>query len=141
MPTFANNGQQIAAGWNNAGSLANITSLTGVTDGYAFQPVNDRGQYSEGVVRQLTTGGEYFEGYPSVRFISPWISDGQIERLKTTYRGNCTLKHHISESVTSSDVQTSNVIFNLDLAQLQNLERIADGYKDFVWTFIIVEVL
>lgn len=141
MPTFANNGQQLAAGWNNTGGLADITSITGVTDGLAFQPVNDRGRYSQGVLRNLTTGGTYYEGLTVVEFAHAWISDGQIERLKTTYAGNCTLKHHIAESVTSSDVQTSNVVNVTDYNQIANLERLANGYRDFISRWVIVEVL
>lgn len=141
MPTLANNGQQIAAGWDNTGGLADITSITGVTDGLAFQPVNDRGKYSQGVLRNLPTGGTYYSGLPIVEFVHPWISDGGIERLKTTYAGNCTLKHHISESVGQSDLQTSNVVNNTDYNQLDGLERLSNGYKDFISRWVVVEIL
>lgn len=140
MPVFASNGQQIAAGWNNTAGLAHFTAITG-TDSLAFQPVDDRGQYSEGVVHQLTTGGTYTEGLPIVQITHPWLSDGGIERLKTTYAGNCTLKHHLPESVGSTDVQTANVINVTEWNQLSGLERIANGYKDFVSRFVIVEIL
>lgn len=135
-----NQGHQIAAGWNQTAGLQNITSILG-TDGVNFLPVKDRGFYSPGILRQLPTGGVFTVGLPTVKFISPWISDGQIERLKLTYNGNCTLKHHISESVGRNDVQTSNVIFNLDLNQLQPDNRLTNGYKGFIWNFVIVEVL
>jgi len=140
MPTFSNNGQQLAANWDNSGGLTDITSISG-TDSLAFQPVNDRGHYSAGVLRSLPTGERIYSGYPIVEFVHAWISDGQIERLKTTYPGNCTLKHHITESVGSSDVQTSNVINITDYNQVANLERLSNGYKDFVSRWVIVEVL
>lgn len=140
MPTFASNGQQIAAAWDNTGGLQHFTAITG-TDSLAFQPVDDRGRYSEGILRNLPTGDIYYEGFTVVEFAHAWISDGQIERLKTTYAGNCTLKHHIAESVTSSDVQTSNVVNATDWNQLESLERISTGYKDFISRWVIVEVL
>lgn len=141
MPTFASNGQQIAAGWNMSGSVAHFTAIAGVTDGLYFQPVDDRGRYSQGVLRNLPTGDIYYEGFTVVEFAHAWLSDGGIERLKTTYAGNCTLKHHIAESVTSSDLQTSNVVNATDWNQLSGLERISTGYKDFVSRWLIVEVL
>lgn len=140
MPTFQNNGQQLAAGWNNTGGLANITAITG-TDSAYFQPVDDRGRYSQGVLRQLPNGGTYYSGFPIVQFAHAWISDGQIETMKTTYAGNCTLKHHITESVGSSDLQTSNVINATDWNQVSSLERLANGYKGFISTWVVVEIL
>lgn len=140
MPTLANNGQQLSAGWDNTGGLTDFTSING-TDSKPFQPVNDRGGYSQGVKRDLTTGGTYYSGIPVVRITHSWISDGQIETLKTTYVGNCTLKHHITESVGKTDVQTSNVINGTDYNQVNGLERLADGYKNFVSTWAVVEIL
>lgn len=133
-----NAGQQIALGWN-APTLMNFTALVG-TDGKPFLPVEDRGGYLAGVIRPLPTGGIYYAGMPAIQLTHPWVSDGQIATLKT-YRGNCTLKHHIEDSVGKQSVQTSNVIFNLDTNQLAGLQRRHDGYEGFVSTFVIVEVL
>ena len=88
----------------------------------------------------LPTGGTFTVGLPTLKITHAWISDGQIETLKT-YRGNCTLKHHIEDSVGKTDVQTSNVIFNMDLNQLNGLRRNQNGYEGFVSDFTIVEVL
>lgn len=134
-----NQGQQIALNWSNQSALKNITALLG-TDNRIFLPVSDRGQYSPGVIRNLPTGGIYYAGLPTVAFIHPWLSDGQIETLKT-YRGNVTIRHHIEDSVGKTDVQTSNAVFNLELNQLNGLERKADGWVDFISNFVIVEVL
>lgn len=134
-----NQGQEIALGWSNQANLKNFTALVG-TDGINFLPVNDRGGYTVGVIHNLPTGGIYYSGLPSVEITHPWISDGQIETLKT-YRGNCTLKHHIEDSTGKTDVQTSNVIFNMDLNQLKGLRRRKNGYDGFVSRFVIVEVL
>lgn len=140
MPTFASNGQQISAGWNNTGGLAHFTAISG-TDSLAFQPVDDRGRYSPGVLIELPTGGVIYEGFQTVEFVHAWISDGQIETMRTTYGGNCTLKHHVTDSVGSTDVQTANVVNATDFNQLDGLERLANGYKGFVSKFNIVEVL
>lgn len=134
-----NQGQQIALNWSNQSALKNITALLG-TDGKIFLPVSDRGQYSPGVIRALPTGGIYYAGLPTVVFVHPWLSDGQLETLKT-YRGNVTIRHHIEDSVGKTDVQTSNAIYNMDLNQLAGLERKADGWVDFVSNFIITEVI
>lgn len=134
-----NQGQAISLGWSNQSNLKEITALLG-TDGINFLPVKDRGFYTAGVVRALPTGGIFYSGLPTVEFLHPWISDGQIETLMT-YRGNCTLRHHITESVGKNDTQDSNVIFNLDLNQLSGLERKRNGYEGFVSKFVIVEVL
>ncbi len=134
-----NQGQEIALGWDNPAGFKRFTALIG-TDGKHFLPVDDRGGYLQGVIQQLTTGGIYYTGMPTVTITHSWISDGQIETLKT-YRGNCTLKHHIDDSAGKTDLQISNVIFNLDLNQLASLERDAFGYRDFRSTFTIVEVL
>lgn len=138
-PRYPNQGQHIALGWNNAPLLKAITELVG-TDGERFIAVNDRGLYSPGVIRQLPTGGILYSGMPTVHFISPWITDGQIETLKT-YSGNVTIRHHIDDSLNKGDVQTSNAIFNLDLNQLAGLERVENTYKAFRWDFVIVEVI
>ncbi len=134
-----NNGQSIALGWDNTAGLKDFTALVG-TDGVNFLPVNDRGRYLPGVIQRLTTGGQYTTGLPTVAMLHPWLSDGQIETLMT-YQGNCTLRHHVSESVGRLDTQISNVIFNLDLTQIGSLPRVENGYRGFVSTFTIVEVL
>lgn len=134
-----NQGQQIALNWSNQSNLKNITALLG-TDGVNFLPVKDRGFYAPGVIIPLPTGGIHYEGLPVVDFVHPWISDGQIETLMI-YRGNCTLRHHITESVGKNDTQVSNVVFNLDLNQVNGLARRQNGYLDFISRFVIVEVL
>lgn len=134
-----NQGQMLALAWNNTAGLTNITSLVG-TDGKKFLPVKDRGFYLPGVIRSLPTGGILYSGLPVVDFVHSWISDGQIERLMT-YRGNVTIRHHISESVGRLDIQTSNAIYNMDLNQLAQLTRRQDGYEGFVSRFVIVEVI
>lgn len=134
-----NQGQELALNWNNTAQLKNFTSLIG-TDGVNFLPVNDRGHYSAGVIRQLPTGGIFYSGLPVVQMQHPWLSDGQLETL-LTYLGNCTLKHHIPQSVGRLDIQTSNVVFNPDLNQLASLQRKRNGYVGFLSTFVIVEVL
>lgn len=133
---WTSNGQQIVTGWNNSGTTVAFTGLVG-TDSKYFLPVDDRGGYSPGQLVNLPTGGVYFEGYPSVNITHAWISDGQIETMKT-YQGNCTLKHHLPESVGSTDLQASNVIYVMDLNQLDSLTRVGDGYENFVSRFIIV---
>lgn len=134
-----NQGQELALNWNNTAGLKNFTALVG-TDGASFLPVYDRGLYVPGVIRQLTTGGIYYAGLPTVDIVHPWLSDGQLETLKT-YRGNCTLRHHIDDSVGKNDTQVSNVVFNLDLTQERSLKRVRNGYENFVSRFVIVEVL
>jgi hypothetical protein len=134
-----NNGQSIALAWDNTAGLKDFTALVG-TDGLNFLPVNDRGRYMPGVIQPLTTGGQYYTGLPVVEIVHPWISDGQIETLMT-YQGNCTLRHHISQSVGKLDTQISNVVFNLDLTQLAGLQRIENGYQGFISRFVVVEVL
>lgn len=134
-----NNGQEIARNWDNTAGLTYFTALIG-TDGEHFLPVNDRGGYSPGVIIPLSTGGITIEGLPTVRITHPWISDGQIETLKA-YAGEVTLKHHISESRGKTDLQTSNAMFNFDETQLSGLKRLANGYRDFVSSFTVVEVI
>lgn len=134
-----NQGQQIALGWNMQSLLKDITALIG-TDGHNFMPVDDRGLYSSGVIRNMPTAGIQYVGLPTVGFFHPTITDGQIATLKT-YRGNVTIKHHIEDSVGKLTVQTSNAVYNMDLNQLLNLKRQQNQYIGFISNFVIVEVI
>lgn len=134
-----NQGQQIALGWSMQSLLKDITALIG-TDGHNFMPVDDRGLYSSGAIRQLSTAGILYSGLPTVGFYHPTITDGQIATLKT-YRGNVTIRHHIEDSVGKLSVQTSNALYNMDLNQLQTLKRQQNQYVGFISNFVIVEVI
>ena len=140
-----NNGQAIVAGWNNQATLKNITAYVG-TDGLNFAPVNDRSGYTPGVTRRLTTGGTFESGLPVVRFVSPWISYGQLATLQNTINAglesnNVTVRHHISTSLNKSDTQDSNGVLNLNLDQLPGLTKRNGGYENYVWECVIVEFL
>lgn len=146
VPQYPNQGQQIVAGWNNEATLKNITAYVG-SDGKRFLPIDDRKSYSEGIERNMNTGGILMSGFPVVRWVSPWISDGQLYYLKHTLlageiTGNVTIATHIpGDSVGASSVSHFNAVFNLRLNQLQSLARKGSGHVDFVWELVIVEVL
>lgn len=143
-----NQGQAFVPGWNNQATLKDITAYRG-TDGNNFLPVNDRnngGGYSTGVSRRLGTGGTLESGYPVVRFVSPAITDGQIDYLVNTAGGgvesfNVTVRYHRYDSVGKADTFVANAILNLNLGQLPGLARQQNAYVNFVWEFVLVEVL
>lgn len=143
-----NAGQSVVAGWNNQATLKEITSYTG-TDGNPFLPVNDRsngGGYTPGVTRRLPTGGTFESGYPIVRFISPSITDGQIDTLVNTLGSgaesfNVTVRYHRYDSVGRADTFDANAILNLNLEQLTQLRRRQNTYDSFEWEFVILETL
>lgn len=143
---FANQGQKIAPGWDNVAGLQAITALLG-TDGQRFLPVQDReNAYTGGVERNLPTGGVLLAGMPIVRWTSPWISDSQIRYLYVTLlsnaqSGNVTIAAHTPLSVGVAAAFNFNAVLNLRLNQLQGLTRKRDGYLNYVWELVIVEVL
>jgi hypothetical protein len=145
FPSYPNQGQMIASNWDNVAGLRNITAYFG-TDGLRFLPVQDRNGYTGGVERTMNTGGVLHAGFPVVRWTSPWISDGQIRYLwdtllSDTQSGNVTIATHTPLSVGASSSFNFNAVLNLRLNQLQTLTRKGDGYRDFVWELVIVEVL
>lgn len=133
-----NQGQAIGSGWDVV-TLTNITALIGA-DGMPFLPVYDRGLYSPGVIRFLPTGGIFYDGMPSVQFIHPAMSDGQVETW-LTFDGNVTLLHHITDSVGVLSVQKSNAVLVFDRNQFASLTRRQNAWQRVVSRFNIVEVL
>lgn len=145
FPIYPSQGQMIVSGWDNAATLRNVTAYTG-TDGLRFLPVEDRNGYTGGVERDLNTGGVLMSGFPIVRWTSPWISDGQIRYLWQTIlsgsqSGNVTIAAHTPLSVGKAQTFHFNAVLNLRLNQLQSLTRRRNGYVEFVWELVIVEVL
>lgn len=139
-----NQGQAFVPGWNNQATLKNITSYIG-TDGNPFMPVYDL-TYIPGVLRRLPTGGTFLSGYPLLYFVSPVITDGQIDYLLNTAGGgqesfNTTLRYHRSDSVGVADTFDANAILNLNLGQLPDLTRRQNTREKYRWEFVIVEVL
>lgn len=144
LPRYPSQGQKIASGWD-APIVFDWTALSG-TDGERFLPPNDRNGYSDGVPRRLNTGGVRMSGLPVVRLTFPWVSDGQIDYLYTTLlsgseSGNVTAAVHTPLSVGKTDTSTYNAVMNLNLDQLQNLQRKRNGYTDFVIELVLVEPL
>ena len=142
LPQYPNQGQRIAAGWD-APSLTNWTALSG-TDGTRFLPPNDRRGYTDGMLRRLNTGGTRMSGMPIVRLTFPWVSDGQIDYLYTALlsgaeSGNVTAAVHTPLSVGANDTATYNAVMNLNLDQLQNLQRRRNGYEGFQIELVLVE--
>jgi hypothetical protein len=143
-PNFPSQGQKIASNWDAEAALQDITAYVG-TDGKRFAPVDDRKGYAGGIERNMNTGGILMAGMPVVRWVSPWISDGQLHYLKHTLLAggiNVTIATHIpGDSVGKNAVSHFNAELNLRLNQLQSLTRKGSGYLDYVWELVIVEVL
>lgn len=143
-----NAGQSVVAGWNNQATLKQITAYTG-TDGNPFLPVNDRdkgGGYFPGVLRRLPYGGTDRSGYPIVNFVSPVITDGQVDTLVNTLGSgqesfNVTVRYHRYDSVGNFDTFDANAILNLNLEQLPGLTRRQNAREQYVWEFVILETL
>jgi len=135
---YQNQGQQIALGWN-VSTLIDITALYG-TDGERFLAVTDRGKYSPGQFIMLATGSFLYSGTPTVSWVHPFMTDGQIETW-LTYVGAVTIRYHITDSVGRTDTQKANAYLNFDQNQLANLQRTHDGWRDVVSSFVIKEVI
>jgi hypothetical protein len=120
-PRYQNQGQQIVLGWDNEGALKDWTAYTG-TDGEPFLPPSDRIGYSDGVDRSLPTGAILMAGVPISRQVFPWLSDGQIDYLETTFNNqNVTVTVHRPNSIGKSDVFAYNAVFNLDMNQFRRV--------------------
>jgi hypothetical protein len=138
---YQNQGQQITLGWDNESLLKNWTAYIG-NDGRAFLPPNDRTGFSDGVERRLNTGGVFMAGFNISRQTFPWISDGQIAYLESTFSNqNVTVSVHRPGATGKEDTTQYNAVFNMDLNQLQTLTRRGQGYVDFVVELILVEAL
>lgn len=143
-----NQGQALVAGWDNTATLKNITAYVG-TDGENFLPVNDRtdgGGYTAGVTRRLTTGGTYKSGLPMVRFVSATLTDGQLKYLVNTIGGgqesfNVTVRYHRYDAVGKADTHVANAVLNLNLEQQNSLNRKQNTWSDFIWEFMLTEIL
>jgi hypothetical protein len=145
IPRYQNQGQRVAAGWDNAAQLKDWTAYLGV-DGERFAPPNDRNGYTGGVTRRMNTGGTLQSGFPVVRLTFPWMSDGQIDYLHGTLNGGSesglvTVAVHTPLSVGKYDVSTYNAVMNLNFEQITSLTRRRNGYTDFVFELVLVEVL
>lgn len=144
LPRLPNQGQMIAAGWNNASGLKDFTALFG-TDNLRFPPVYDR-TYSTGVIRQLTTGGVKDSGMPVIRITIPYISYGQIDWLLDTLNGgvesaNVTYRGHKPNALNAADTTTWNGVDDLDLNQLPNLTKRPGGYEAYILKIVLTEVI
>jgi len=143
-----NQGQAVVAGWNNQATLKGITMHIG-SDGYPFMPVDDRnngGGYIPGVTRRLPGGYTFESGYPIVNFVSPTITDGQIDYLVNTLGSgsesfNVTVRYHRYDSVGKADTFDANAVLNLRLEQLPGLKRRHNEINGFIWEFVLVEIL
>lgn len=136
-----NQGHAIVAGWNNQNLLKNITAYLG-SDGANFLPVDDRNGYTPGVTQRLTNGGTTLQAKPIIRFTSPVITDGQIDFLYTTLlsgseSNKVTVRYHKYDSVGKADTFDANAWLNLNLEQLPGLQRVKNGYENFVWENVI----
>lgn len=139
-----NQGQAFVPGWNNQSLLKNVTAYIG-TDGNPFLPVDDR-DYTPGRTLRLTNGGTTDEGFPIVRFVSPVITDGQIDYLVNTLGSGqssfkVTVRYHRYDSVGNADTFVANAWLNLNLDQLKQLTRKQYTYNNFVWEYVIVQTL
>ena len=144
LPRLPNQGQMIAAGWNNASGLTDFTALFG-TDNLRFPPVYDR-EYSTGIMRQLTTGGVKDSGRPVIRVTIPYISYGQIDWLLDTLNSgtesaNVTYRGHKPNALNAADVTTWNAVDDLDLNQLPQLTKRPGGYAGYILKLVLVEVI
>ena len=140
LPSFQNQGQAIALGWN-VSPLKNWTAYLG-TDGEPFLPPNDRNGFSEGVERRMGTGVVLTAGFPISRQTFPWMSYGQIDFLQSTFSGqNVTVSVHVPYSLNKEDTVIYNAVCNIDLNQTQSLQRTRNGYEGVVVEFVLVEPL
>ena len=138
LPSYPNQGQAIALGWNIS-PLKNWTAYLG-TDNEPFLPPNDRTGFSDGVERRMATGRVLMSGFPISRQTFPWMSYGQIDYLVNTFNGqNVTVAVHTPYSLNKEDTEIYNAVCNIDLNQTQNLQRTRNGFEGFVVELVLVE--
>ena len=140
LPNYPNQGHQIVLTWNNQANLRNWTAYLGA-DGRAFYPPYDRDGFSDGITRNLPTGGTFQSGRPISRLTFPWVSDGQIQTLEAFNNEEVTIAIHAPGGIGVNGVTQYNAVFNFDRAQLRTLGRKHNGYVGVYVDCVIVEDL
>lgn len=134
-------GQQIVLGWDNENLLKDWVAYRG-TDNEPFQPPSDRNGFSDGVERRLATGRVMMAGFPISRQTFPWITYAQIDYLMNTFNGqNVTVAVHTPYSINKTDTVIYNAVCNVDMLQTATLNKIRNGYENFVVELVLVEPL
>ena len=109
MALWITTNYQIYPGWNNAGSLALITSYQGADNVYFIEPLGIPNA-SRGESRIMANGVPDWRGYPAIDWIFGYITFKQWEYAKTNWEGLVTIK----TALNSSTFTNYNAVLRLD---------------------------
>jgi hypothetical protein len=141
---MAEQGNMIAAGWNNY-NLVNIETI--LSSGSKFEMTRDIGLWQEGQPYRDGVGIQRFTGYSHARWESSIITMPQYYYLFNTILGNKysgkvtirTRKYWAHEYVIANAILT---LPQLNEISISDNERVGvGGYAPFVWEFTRVEVI
>lgn len=129
---------KLAAGWNNAGSLVNITSITPTGDYRPFLPPDGWSQYDAGLVRVRLDNLGYFSGFATATWKWGALSRWQYSYLRTTYtlnansyRGKVTVR-----TIGADGLSFSNFNAIIVIPKLPELDRLSRNYRDIEVKFV-----
>jgi hypothetical protein len=135
--TFQND--QIVAGWNNAGTLVNIETIT--VSGTRFEPVDDLSGYEPGAPYVDGDGITKYNGFARLTWISGSVTHAQYWYIHDTilagaFSGKVTVK---TRTASLASYANYNAILTIDPSTAINW--VAGAVSDFVWKFVLREAL
>lgn len=123
---------KIAAGHDNVGSLALVTSLS--AGGIPFIEVSTPAGYFRGQKRVKANGTTGFAGYNGKRWTSGLLWLPQWELLASTYQGPVTIRTWLG-GVTYANYNALLDFDEQDQFQVRNTTKYGHALVDFVWKF------
>lgn len=128
----------IAAGNNNAGSLALVTSLTASSIPF-LEPLSI-GRVKNGELRVKANAAPNYSGYRTIEWVSGLLWLPQFAYLRANYEGPVTIKSPF-EGVTWANYNAILTLGNIADYDVVNETEYGWAIKDFVWRFTKVQAL
>jgi len=137
VETFQDN--QIAVGWDDAGSLANIEST--LVSSHYFVAVDDLSGYQAGAPYVDGDGITKYNGFKVVTWISGHVTHAQYWYIHDTilagaFSGKVTVR---TRTASLASYANYNAILSIPLPA--EVEWVAGAITDFVWTFSRLDAL
>lgn len=126
---------KVVAGYNNAGTLANIEDITPSGDWRGFTVPDGFASYSPGQTKQRPDGIVYTTGYPTVTWRFGGITRKQYIYLRDTYC-NDGLSGKVTIRTLKEDHTYGNFNAVMIVPQLPELTRRLGSYEDCDVRFI-----
>lgn len=129
---------KLAVGWNNAGSLVSIVSITPTGDYRPFHAPDGWAEFDAGLERVRLDELGYLSGFAATAWKFAALSRWQYAYLRTTYtlggvgyRGKVTVR-----TLDGSGLSFANFNAIIDIEKLPEEKRVSRNYQDITVKFL-----